>query len=142
MRDEIFAAVNCGGDLAAIPMAQGGLTRLAVARLESGGVPVTPLLRRVGLSPGVIADLETRLSVRSQIDFLDEAAIALQDDCLGFTLARNHDPREIGMLYYVMASSRTLGDGLKRVARYSQITNEALVVHHRERDGLIIRLSY
>ena len=31
-----------------------------------------------------------------------------------------------------MASSQTLGDALKRVARYSQITNEALVVGYRE----------
>ena len=69
-------------------------------------------------------------------------AIALQDDCLGFTLARDFDPREIGLLYYVMASSQTLGDALKRVARYSQITNEALVVRYRERNGLIISLSY
>jgi AraC-like DNA-binding protein len=123
-------------------MAQGGLSRLAIARLRSAGVPVEPLLRRAGLAPEAIADPEERLSVRSQINLLDEAAIALQDDCLGFTLARNHDPREIGLLYYVMASSQTLGDGLKRVARYSQITNEALVVHYREGDGLIIRLSY
>ena len=28
---------------------------------------------------------------------LDEAAIALKDDCLGFTLARDFDPREIGL---------------------------------------------
>jgi AraC-like DNA-binding protein len=73
---------------------------------------------------------------------LDEAAIALKDDCLGFTLAREHDPREIGLLYYVMASSQTLGDALKRVARYSQITNEALVVRYREGNRLIINLSY
>jgi AraC-like DNA-binding protein len=80
--------------------------------------------------------------VRSQIKFLDEAAIALKDDCLGFTLARDHDPRQIGLLYYVMASSQTLGDGLKRVARYSRITNEALVVGYREGNGLLINLSY
>jgi AraC-like DNA-binding protein len=134
--------LNADQDLASIPTAQGGLSRLAIARLKSAGVPVEPLLRRVGLTPEVIADPEQRLSVRSQINLLDEAAIALQDDCLGFTLARNHDPREIGLLYYVMASSQTLGDGLKRVARYSQITNEAVVVHYREGDGLIIRLSY
>jgi hypothetical protein len=40
---------------------------------------------------------------------LDEAAKALKDDCLGFTLARDFDLREIGLLYYVMASSQTLG---------------------------------
>ena len=61
-------------------MAEGRLTRLVVARLKSAGVPVAPLLKRVGLTPELIADPEERLSVRSQIAFLDEAAIALKDD--------------------------------------------------------------
>jgi AraC-like DNA-binding protein len=80
--------------------------------------------------------------VRSQIALLDGAAIALKDDCLGFTLARDFDPRELGLLYYVRASSQTLGDGLKRVARYSQVTNEAVVVRCQEGNRLIISLSY
>jgi Arabinose-binding domain of AraC transcription regulator, N-term len=130
------------GDLASIPMAGGGLARLAVARLKSAGVPVAPLLRRVGLTPELIAEPEEQLSVRSQIALLDEAAIALKDDCIGFTLARDFDPGELGLLYYVMASSQTLGDALKRVARYSKITNEALVVGYREVNRLIINLSY
>jgi AraC-like DNA-binding protein len=130
------------GDLASIPMAGGGLSRLAIERLKSAGVPVAPLLKRVGLAPEVIADPEERLSVRSQIALLDEAAIALKDDCLGFTLARDFDPRELGLLYYVMASSQTLGDGLERVARYSQITNEAVMVRYQEGNRLIIGLSY
>src|SRR5262249_3685089 len=134
--------LNSEQDLDSIPMAGGGLSRLAIARLQSAGVPVVPLLKRVGLPPEVIADPEERLSVRSQVALLDEAAIALKDDRLGFTLARDFDPREIGLLYYVMASSQTLGDALKRVARYSQITNEALVVGYREGNRLIINLSY
>src|SRR5215510_12595189 len=142
MSNGTSSALNSEQDLASIPMAGGGLSRLAIARLKSAGVPVVPLLRRVGLTPEVIADPEERLSVRSQVALLDEAAIALKDDRLGFTLARDHDPREIGLLYYVMASSQTLGDGLKRVARYSQITNEALVVGYREGNRLLINLSY
>jgi hypothetical protein len=134
------SALNSEQDLASIPLAGGGLTRLAVARLKSAGVPVAPILRRVGLTPELIAEPEERLSVRSQIALLDEAAIALKDDCIGFTLARDFDPREIGLLYYVMASSQTLGDALKRAARYSRITNEALVVGCREGNRLIISL--
>jgi AraC-like DNA-binding protein len=134
--------LNSEQDLASIPTAQGGLSRIAIARLESAGVPVVPLLRRVGLTPEVIADPEERLSVQSQITLLGEAAIALKDDYLGFTLARDFDPREIGLLYYVMASSQTLGDALKRGARYSQITNEALVVRYQEGNRLTINLSY
>jgi Arabinose-binding domain of AraC transcription regulator, N-term len=142
MSDGTSSALNSEQDLASIPMAQGGLTRLAIARLKSAGVPVAPLLRRVGLTPEVIADPEERLSVRSQVALLDEAAIALKDDRLGFTLARDFDPRELGLLYYVMASSQTLGDALKRVARYSRITNEALVVGYREGNRLLINLNY
>ena len=134
--------LNSEPDLASIPTAQGGLTRLAIARLESAGVPVAPILRRVGLTSELVADPEERLSVRSQIALLDEAAIALNDDCLGFTLARDHDPRALGLLYYVMASSRTLGDALKRLARYSKVTNEAVLFGYREGNSLTITLSY
>jgi AraC-like DNA-binding protein len=141
MSNETSQALNSEQDLASIPMAGGGLSRLAIARLKTG-VPVAALLRRAGLTPEVIADPEERLSVRSQVALLDEAAIALKDDRLGFTLARDFDLREIGLLYYVMASSQTLGDALKRVARYSQTTNEALVVRYREGNRLIINLSY
>ena len=105
-------------------------------------MPVAPLLKRVGLTPELIAEPEERLSVRSQITLLDQAAIALKDDCIGFTLARDFDLRKIGLLYYVMASSQTLGDALKRAARYSKITNEALVIGYREGNRLIISLSY
>src|SRR5262249_47026654 len=134
--------LNSEQHLDSIPTASGGLSRLAIARLQSAGVPVAPLLKRVGLTPEVIADPEERLSVRSQVALLDEAAVALKDDCLGFTLARDFDPRELGLLYYVMASSQTLCHALKRVARYSKITNDAVVVGYREGNRLIISLSY
>jgi AraC-like DNA-binding protein len=136
------SALNSEQDLASIPMAQGGLSRLTIARLKSAGVPVAPLLKRVGLTPELIAEPEERLNVRSQIALLDEAAKALKDDYLGFTLARDFDLRAIGLLYYVMACSQTLGEALKRLARYSKVTNEALVFGHREGNRLTVSLSY
>src|SRR5262249_29989047 len=87
MSDGTSSTLNSEQELAAIPMAQGGISRLAIARLESAGVPVGPLLRRAGLTVEMIAEPDERLNVRSQIAFLDEASKALKDDCLGFTLA-------------------------------------------------------
>ena len=136
------SALNSEQDLASIPTAQGGLSRLAIARLKGARMPVAPLLVRVGLTPELIADPDERLSVRSQVRLLEEAAIALKDDHIGFTLAREFDLREIGLIYYVMASSQTLGEGLKRLARYSRVTNEALVFGYREGNSLTISLSY
>ena len=95
MSNGTSSALNSEQDLASIPMAGGGLSRLAIARLKSAGVEVGPLLKRVGLTSEVIADLEERLSVRSQVALLDEAAVALKDDRLGFTLARDFDPRDL-----------------------------------------------
>src|SRR5262245_15113228 len=142
MSNGTSSVLNSEQDLDSILTAGGGLSRLAVARLKSAGVPVAPLLKRAGLTPEAIADPEERLSVRSQVALLDEAAIALNDDHIGFTLARDFDPREIGLLYSVMASSPTLGDALKRIARYSQVTNEALVFGYQEGNRLILSLSY
>src|SRR6266480_1281687 len=142
MSNGTSSVLNSEQDSDSIPTAQGGLSRLAITRLKSAGVPVAALLRRAGLTPEVIADPEERLNVRSQVALLDEAAIALKDDRLGFTLARDFDLREIGLLYYVMASSQTLGNALKRVARYSKITNEALVFGYREGNTLTINLNY
>ena len=51
---------------------------------------------------------------------------------LVFSLAEEFDLRDLGLLYYVMASSDTLGDALKRAARYSRITNEAIVLQYQE----------
>ena len=142
MSNRTSSALDSQQDLASIPTAQGGLSRLAIARLRAAGMPVAPLLVRVGLTPELIADPDERLSVRSQVRLLEEAAIALKDDCIGFTLAREFDLREIGLIYYVMASSQTLGEGLKRLARYSRVTNEALVFGYREGNSLTISLSY
>src|SRR2546421_9065775 len=58
MSNGTSSALNSEQDLASIPMAGGGLSRLAIARLQSAGIPVAPLLKRVGLTPEVIADPE------------------------------------------------------------------------------------
>ena len=55
------SALNSEQDLAAIPTAQGGLSRLAIARLKGRRVPVAPLLVCVGLTPELIADPDERL---------------------------------------------------------------------------------
>ena len=80
--------------------------------------------------------------MRDQIRFLELAADALQDDLLGFHLARDYDLREIGLLYYVMASSEILNDALNKVARYSGITNEGVSLKFRLSREAAITLDY
>jgi AraC-like DNA-binding protein len=125
-----------------MPSASGGIARMVYARLRERGIPATPLLSKAGLSVEQIDDRGARLKVRSQIRFLELAADALQDDLLGFHLARDYDLREIGLLYYVMASSEVLNDALQKVARYSGITNEGVSVKFRAGKEAAIVLDY
>ena len=124
-----------------MPSASGGIARLVYARLREHGIPATPLLSKAGLSVEQIDDRNARLKVRSQIRFLELAADALRDDLLGFHLARDYDLREIGLLYYVLASSEVLNDALHKAARYSGITNEGVSLKFRAgRETAIARL--
>jgi AraC-like DNA-binding protein len=114
--------------LGTLPTATGGIARLAYARARRAGIELKPLLKKAGLTEQQIKDPNARLAVHRQIRFLNVAANALGDELLGFHLAQLPDLRELGLLFYVAASSATLGDALQRAARYSSIVNEGLSV--------------
>ena len=128
--------------LGALPSANGGIARLAYAQAKAAGVDVDLLLKKTGLTRQQIDDPGVRLKVRDQISFLNLAADALQDDLLGFHLARPSDLREIGLLYYVSASSETLSEVLQRAARYSALANEGVSLTYRDSGEVCITLDY
>src|SRR3954464_13411755 len=114
------------------PSATGAVTRLAAGRVAAAGLNPDPLLRQAGLAGTAIQDPDARVEVAAQVAFLNLVAEALPDPLLGFHLAQGFDPREVGLLYFVLASSATLGDALARVARYSTIANEGIELRTRE----------
>jgi Arabinose-binding domain of AraC transcription regulator, N-term len=124
------------------PEAGGLATRLAARRLREAGVAVEPLLKKAVFSGAQIDTPDVRVSVVSQIAFLDLAAKALRDEFLGFRLTLECDLRQIGLLYYAMASSETLGDALQRAQRYSAIANAGVVIRCFANKDLTICLRY
>jgi AraC-like DNA-binding protein len=108
------------------PTAVGVLSRLACTRAMSAGVDVAPLMVMAGVTHKQVLDDSVRLAVKGQIKFVEMVADALHDDLLGFHLARDHDLREFGLLYYVFNSSNLLGDTFRRAERYISIGNEAV----------------
>jgi AraC-like DNA-binding protein len=128
--------------LDALPTAGGAISRLAFARCVDAGLKTEALLREAGLTRVQIDNPDVRITVQSQIKFLNLAAKALGDEWLGFHLAQAVDPREAGLLYYVMASSDLLCDALQRCARYSGINNEGVRVSYRAEKHIIMRFSY
>ena len=127
---------------AMVPSATGGIARLAYARAKEAGIALSPLLSQSGLTIAQIEDRHLRLKVKGQITFLGLVADALPDDLLGFHLAHDFDLREIGLLYYVMASSEMLDEALRRAARYSRIVNEGMSAELHTGRSTTIRLKY
>jgi AraC-like DNA-binding protein len=125
-----------------IPTAGGGIARAACARALKSGLDVKPLLKRCDLTVTQVNNPDIRLSVKSQVGFLNLVADGLDDEFLGMALAQNMDAREVGFLYYVLASSETLAEGLKRIARYSTIQNEGVRITYRELNGIVITFEY
>jgi AraC-like DNA-binding protein len=116
--------------LGALPHAMGAITRLAYMRARAAGLDVALLAKRANLTIDQLDDPSVQVKVKDQITFLNLAAEALQDDLLGFHLALPCDLRELGLLYYVSASSETLGEALQRAARYSVIVNEGVCLSY------------
>jgi len=128
--------------LGGLPSAAGGITRLAYAQARAAGLDVDPLLEQAGLTLEVIEDPGLRVRVRDQIKFLNLVAKALPDDLLGFHLAQHSELRAIGLLYYVSASSETMGEVLQRAARYSTIVNEGVCLTYTENDHIGMTFDY
>lgn len=125
-----------------IPSCTGGIARLACAQLRDAGVDPAPILSAAGLAIEDIENPKRRIVASAQITLLELAAKELQDDCFGFHLAQGFEPGEIGLLYYVMASSERLVDALRTGERYCAINNEGVRLRTSLEQGFAIGLEY
>ena len=124
------------------PSAGGAITRLACLYADDKRVEIDRLLREVGLSRRQIHDRNVRIDVRKQIAFLNLVAQAMGDPLLGFHLSQVFDLRMAGLLYYVPASSETLGEALQRVARYCSIVNDGIKLTFRSKKSIGLAFEY
>jgi AraC-like DNA-binding protein len=125
-----------------IPTAAGEITRLACEHAAKKGLAVDVFLRKAGLTAQQIEDPDARLEIRRQIKFLNLVAAALNDDLFGFHLAQNFDFRKTGLVHYVIASSDTLNEAIRRIVRYSSIVNEGIRLTQREGKGIGLAFEY
>ena len=125
---------NKADRLSSIPTVTGGIARLACVRLRDFGKDEGPILAQTGATPKQAYNDSIRLEASRQIEILNLAAQELGDELLGFHLGRNFVLREIGLVYYVIASSERLADALRNAERYSKIVNDGIRLHFRQDD--------
>jgi AraC-like DNA-binding protein len=125
-----------------IPTASGGLARAAYALACEKHIAVGPLLQRAKLTVQQVKNPNLRIPVRDQINFLNLVGEKLDDEYLGIRLGQTVDLREFGLLYYVMASSRTVGEALHRGSRYSTLQNEGVHIGYHAGKNVTITFDY
>jgi AraC-like DNA-binding protein len=133
---------SAGKRASSVKMCGGVISRLVYACAKRRDVDVDPLLHQAGLTEALIKDKNAEIGVANQIKFVELVAEALGDDLLGFHLAEDIDPREMGLLYYVAASADTMGDALRRAERYIKLQNEAVRFKVSAGKSVRIRLQY
>lgn len=139
MSDARLPSPKCRGEL---PSGSWGVARLVASHLARSGRDPKPLLEKAGLPPSLLNAPLAQLGIRAQTRFLNIAAEALSDNLLGFHVARDGDLRELGPLYYLMASSETLAEALALEERYGWVLSEGVRSSFRIADTVLVYLEF
>jgi AraC-like DNA-binding protein len=126
-----------------LPTVTGFAARRLLAVLHERNFALTPLLRRADLTNHDLTDRKYRISAAAQSRLLELASEALKDDALGFHLAKQVNPREAGLLFYIASAAKTVGEALTLFERYFRIVNEAVRPKlMRVPNGIILHVGF
>jgi len=106
---------------------RGYAARETLGYLDRRGIDTEPLLLNAGFSRRQLAQERGWISVVSQYQFLERAAIVTNNSVLGLHVAAEMELQAGGILFYLAASSATVSEALDNLVRYIATTNEALV---------------
>jgi AraC-like DNA-binding protein len=129
-----------------VPVTQpSGLARLALVHLDGAsrfGMTRAQLLHAAGLGEDQLRDPDARIPLSAVERIWRATAARSSDPLLGLRLGATVQTRQLGLVGYTLVFSRTLGAALGRLARYSRIVSDALVVElGGDADATWIRLD-
>ena len=122
-----------------------GLARLVLVqldKLEQLGMARATLLREAKIDERQLRDPDARIPLEAVARIWRVAAAHVPDPAFGLRLGAETSMRDWGLVGYAVAFSNTLGSGLNRLAHYSRVISDALVVRiDTERDATWVRLD-
>lgn len=104
--------------------------------LDQRGVDAKSLYAKVGLPPPKEIHPEQDLPANAVCGLMHEAARAAKDPCIGLAFAESYPVGGIGILAYLFLNSKTVGEGMRTVARYAVLLRQPMIVqYHDDEDG-------
>ena len=113
------------GNMAALTDS-GTLVRMAYQGLVNLGVDADEVLRRCGLDPAQLYKPNLRTQFSAQPLFWQAAVDLSGDPCIGLHLGESMPVYKGQILEYLLLSSPTFGEGLKRVLSYQRLISDAM----------------
>jgi AraC-like DNA-binding protein len=103
---------------------RGTAVRETLRYLDRKRIEAEPLLAKAELSRNQLSRDDSGISAASQYRFLELAATETDESLLGLRVAAEMDMREVGVLFYLAASSATVATALEHLVRYAATTSE------------------
>ena len=92
----------------------------------SAGISPDEVYRAAGLARSGITDPQQWLPLHKVADLFEAAATQLKQDSLGLRLGASIDPRDLGLLTYLVLSAATLRTGIQIVRRYIRLLSDGV----------------
>src|SRR5919197_6540005 len=103
----------------------GTISVRAVAKIaeaaRGAGVAPGDLYRAVGFDPALLGDPDNRMPYAQLVQMYEQAARLTGDETFGLHLSERTSLKVFDVLSYVFINSPTLGEALRRAARYHSI---------------------
>jgi AraC-like DNA-binding protein len=104
------------------------------------GLDPLPLVRRIGLTPAMLAIPEQMIPARSAIELLEASAAASGNVTFGLRMAASRSLADLGMISLLIAHQPTLRDALVVLARFRSRINPVVILHIEEQaDTVVLR---
>ena len=110
--------------MVSVPTIQANALQRVIEGITAAGVDPEELLSALDIDDKQIADPDARIPLRTYVNFFEEAAERIGDDCFGLRLGGNSDPTMFDVLGYAIMSSSTLEEALCTVCRYIRVRND------------------
>jgi AraC-like DNA-binding protein len=111
--------------------------RLFLEAVERTGIDLEELLSACDLEPSSLEDSEQRIPLQAYEFVFLQAARLSKDDAIGLHAGEQVHPRAVNLFGYLMLSSGTLFDGLRRVVRYQSLLTDIPWIKLEESSTLI-----